>query len=146
VNAPIKLFIQASATKDKKSSVESFEGLELRNIIEFNYNGVSLKCIKANVKCELWAYTHIEKVEEITNIFEAKDMEWFWIDYGDEIGVNKSSSQITKCYKIEELIGKKVLCVVNFLQRQIENFMSEVLVIGTYSTRGGRIDSDREMS
>lgn len=81
MNAPIKLFIQASATKDKKSSVESFEGLELRNIIEFNYNGVSLKCIKANVKCELWAYTHIEKVEEITNIFEAKDMEWFWIDF-----------------------------------------------------------------
>lgn len=90
VNAPIKLFIQASAIKDKESSVESFEGLELRNIIEFNYDGVSLKCIKENVKGELRAYTNIEKVGEFTNIFEAKDMEWFWIDFYAVIEVHSS--------------------------------------------------------
>lgn len=81
VNNPIKLFIQASAIKDKESSVESFEGLELNNIIEFIYDGVSLKCLKENAKGELRSYTDIETIEEIIRIFEAKDMEWFWIDF-----------------------------------------------------------------
>lgn len=59
-----------------------------------------------------------------------------WIDFGDEIGVKKSSAQITECYKIEDLIGKQVLGVVNFPPRQIADFMSEVLVLGTYSKQG----------
>lgn len=81
VNNPIKLFIQASAIKDKESSVESFEGLELNNIIEFKYDGVSLKCFKENVRGELRSFTDIETIEEIIRIFETKDMEWFWIDF-----------------------------------------------------------------
>lgn len=58
------------------------------------------------------------------------------VDLGEEIGVKKSSAQITGHYKPEELIGKQVLAVVNFPPRQISDFMSEVLVLGTYSDGG----------
>ncbi|EPY2280662.1 tRNA-binding protein [Clostridium sporogenes] len=58
------------------------------------------------------------------------------VDFGNEIGIKKSSAQITECYKEEELVGKQVLGVVNFPPRQIADFMSEVLVLGIYSTQG----------
>ncbi len=59
-----------------------------------------------------------------------------WVDFGDEIGIKKSSAQITDCYKKEDLIGKQVLGVVNFPPRQIADFKSEVLVLGIYATQG----------
>lgn len=59
-----------------------------------------------------------------------------WVDFGNDVGVKKSSAQITECYKKEELIGKQVLGVVNFPPRQIADFVSEVLVLGTYSKQG----------
>lgn len=58
------------------------------------------------------------------------------IDFGGEIGIKKSSVQITEHYKPEELTGKKILGVVNFPPRQIADFFSEVLVLGTYSEGG----------
>lgn len=51
------------------------------------------------------------------------------IDFG-EIGVKKTSAQITKLYQPEDLIGKKVVAVVNFPPKQIANFMSECLILG----------------
>jgi tRNA-binding protein len=58
------------------------------------------------------------------------------VDFGGELGVKRSSAQITQQYTCEELVGKQVLAVVNFPPRQIANFFSEVLVLGTYSEGG----------
>ena len=58
------------------------------------------------------------------------------IDFGGEIGIKRSSAQITDYYTPENLTGKKILAVVNFPPRQIADFMSEVLVLGTDSPGG----------
>ena len=58
------------------------------------------------------------------------------VDFGEEIGKKRSSAQITDHYTPEGLVGKQVLAVVNFPARQIADFMSEVLVLGTYSEGG----------
>lgn len=69
------------------------------------------------------------------------------VDFGDEIGVKKSSAQITDYYAPEDLIGKEVLAVVNFPPRQVGPFLSEVLVLGTYSEGGVvLITPDREVA
>ncbi|NLK43239.1 MAG: tRNA-binding protein [Tissierellia bacterium] len=59
-----------------------------------------------------------------------------WVDFGNEIGIKKSSAQITECYEKDDLIGKQVLGVVNFPPKQIADFVSEVLILGTYSKQG----------
>jgi len=58
------------------------------------------------------------------------------IDFGGTIGRKKSSAQITKHYRPEELTGRQVLAVVNFPPRQIGKFMSEVLTLGIPDAEG----------
>ena len=52
------------------------------------------------------------------------------IDFGEKIGIKKSSAQLTKNYKPQELINKQIAAVVNFESKQIGNLISEVLVLG----------------
>jgi tRNA-binding protein len=58
------------------------------------------------------------------------------IDFGDEIGVKRSSAQITVHYRADELVGRQVACVVNFPPRQIGPFMSQVLTLGFADANG----------
>ena len=56
------------------------------------------------------------------------------IDFGD-LGIRKSSAQITHFYEKQELIGRQVMAVVNFPPKQIANFFSECLVLGVYTDK-----------
>ncbi len=58
------------------------------------------------------------------------------IDFGAEIGVKKSSAQITRHYRAEDLVGRQVAAVINFPPRQIGPFMSEVLTLGFPDAEG----------
>lgn len=53
-----------------------------------------------------------------------------WVDFGDALGVKKTSAQVTVHYSADALMGKQVMAVVNFPPRQIGKFMSEILVLG----------------
>jgi tRNA-binding protein len=52
------------------------------------------------------------------------------IDFGSEIGIKKSSAQITKRYSKEDLLNKQIIAVINFPKKQIADFMSECLILG----------------
>jgi tRNA-binding protein len=58
-----------------------------------------------------------------------------WVDFGP-LGVKRSSAQITHRYAVSELVGRRVIAVVNFPPKQIGRFVSEVLVLGAYDEAG----------
>ncbi len=58
------------------------------------------------------------------------------IDFGEILGIKRSSAQITVLYTKEDLMGRQVIAVTNFPPRQIANFFSEVLVLGSVDTEG----------
>lgn len=58
------------------------------------------------------------------------------IDFGSEIGIKRSSAQITNLYTTDELLGKLVVAVVNFPRKQIGPFMSDCLVTGFHNEQG----------
>jgi tRNA-binding protein len=58
-----------------------------------------------------------------------------WIDFG-ALGIKRSSAQITRHYRLAELVGRQVVAVVNFPAKQIGPFVSEVLVLGAYDEAG----------
>jgi tRNA-binding protein len=91
------------------------------------------------------AYADFEKVDvrvgtivEVLPFPEARKPAYkLKIDFGEKIGVKKSSAQITTHYTAEALLGKQVAAVVNFPPRQIGPFMSEVLTLGFPDDSGG---------
>ena len=58
------------------------------------------------------------------------------VDFGPELGIKRSSAQITELYQPEELVGRQVLAVVNFPPKRITSFLSEVLVLGVDDGQG----------
>ena len=73
----------------------------------------------------------IGTITEVSDFPEAKNPAYkMLIDFGEEIGQRKTSAQITKRYKKEELLDRQIVAVVNFPKKQIANIMSECLVLG----------------
>ena len=74
-------------------------------------------------------------IAEVTDFPKARKPSYqIKIDFGS-LGLKQSSAQITNLYCKEELVGKQVVAVVNFPQKQIANFFSECLVLGVYTDR-----------
>ena len=73
----------------------------------------------------------VGRIVDVQDFPEARKPAYkLWVDFGGELGVKKSSAQVTKYYSPETLKGRQVAAVVNFPPRQIGKFMSEILVLG----------------
>lgn len=73
----------------------------------------------------------VGKVVKIEDFPEAHNPSYkLWIDLGEELGVKTSSAQLVKNHTKEELLGRQVVCVVNFPEKQIGPFVSQVLTLG----------------
>ena len=82
----------------------------------------------------------VGKIVEIENFPEARNPSYkLKIDFGDDMGVKKSCAQLPQNYSIDDLMGKQVLCVVNFSPKQIGPAISEVLTLGVPDGKNGCI-------
>jgi tRNA-binding protein len=89
-------------------------------------------------------WDEFEKTEmRVGTIIEVKDFPearkpayLLTIDFGEAIGIRKSSAQITKRYSKQDLVGRQIVAVVNFPKKQIGRFMSECLVLGAVGEEG----------
>ena len=80
---------------------------------------------------------HTGTVLEVKDFAKARKPAYqLWIDFGDRIGIKKTSAQITTRYSKEELVGKMVVAVTNFPPKQIADFISEVLILGAVAPDG----------
>lgn len=101
-------------------------------MIKFKYNFLEM-----NIKPEI-SWSDFEKIDmRVGTIIEANVFEkaknpayQLKIDFGETLGIKKSSAQITNWYLPEDLIGKQIIAVVNFPKKQIAHFMSKCLVLG----------------
>ncbi|WP_366187233.1 tRNA-binding protein [Flavobacterium ovatum] len=80
---------------------------------------------------------HVGTILEANDFREAKNSAYqLIIDFGNEIGILKSSAQITKRYTKEALVGRQIVAVVNFPKKQIGKFLSDCLVLGAVGDAG----------
>ena len=88
----------------------------------------------------LITWSDFEKIEiRCGTITEIKDFPkarkpayQLWIDFGSQLGIKRSSAQITALYSKDELVNRTVIAVINFPPKQIADFISECLVLGVY--------------
>ncbi len=128
-----------------RAYLESFNALPATvfdSIIELIYWYSTCKMIK--IFMNMISYADFEKVDiRVGTITEVKDFPQarkpayqLLIDFGPEIGVKRSSAQITQHYTKEELLGKQVMAVVNFPEKQIASFFSQSLTLGVPDEKG----------
>lgn len=84
-----------------------------------------------SVDIRVWTIIEVQDFPEIKNPSYK-----IWVDFGEELWIKKTSAQVTKMYREDELVWKQILWVVNFPPKQIGKFMSEFLLTGFHTREG----------
>jgi tRNA-binding protein len=83
---------------------------------------------------------HVGTIVQVEDFPEAKKPAYkIWVDFGKEIGIKKTSAQVTFHYSKQSLIGKQIIGVINFEPKQIAHFTSEFLLTGLADENGNII-------
>ncbi len=84
-----------------------------------------------SIEIRVWTVVQVEDFPEAR-----KPAYKIWVDFWGELGIKKTSSQVTELYTKEILLGRQVLGIVNFPPKQVGNFMSEFLLTWVYTPEG----------